>query len=618
MLWRSPFFLFTIVLWAKFALLRKFIFEEVVPQWWLLDLASLAIIAGLLEMATSPRAKAAAFWTLDAAMSVVMFAATLYYEHFGSVLTYTSVLEMKQLLQISSGIKATIRPADYLFFLDFAAALVIWPIVRRRGIRIFTAYRYRTSFLLVLCLIGFTACAWFVKFDTSIVNELVRAERLGLLDYQVSVAVNGRKLLKNMSFANMTQARIVINNFEAGYPYGKQVRSNGQPALYASQKGKNVIVVQMEAFQRFPIHLTYNGQELTPVLNKLAGSSYFFPNIFQQIGQGNTSDAEFMSNTSLYPTGTIPMSTGYGDRSLPSLPKLLESIGYEADTFHVNDVHFWDRIKLYPAIGFTHYFDKPYYNDDHFNEFGASDEELFRVGAEKLSELSKQHKPFYAQFITVSSHYPFKVPADRRKMTIPSSIEGKQLGDYLLAINYTDFAIGTFIDKLKAAGLWDTSIFVAYGDHFGLQPQDNDPNTLSSELGIPYHPQITRFNIPLFIHVPGQQKGQVINQVGGQLDILPTIANLIGVPLDEQGFVHFGQDLLNIRKNVFGDRYYMPTGSFFNDEVMFMPGKGFDDGTAISLKTLQPVDKTPYRSDFDYIMTLMKLSDEYVKILPKR
>jgi phosphoglycerol transferase MdoB-like AlkP superfamily enzyme len=203
-------------------------------------------------------------------------------------------------------------------------------------------------------------------------------------------------------------------------------------------------------------------------------------------------------------------------------------------------------------------------------------------------------------------------------MTIPSSIEGKQLGDYLLAINYTDFAIGTFIDKLKAAGLWDTSIFVAYGDHFGLQPQDNDPNTLSSELGIPYHPQITRFNIPLFIHVPGQQKGQVINQVGGQLDILPTIANLIGVPLDEQGFVHFGQDLLNIRKNVFGDRYYMPTGSFFNDEVMFMPGKGFDDGTAISLKTLQPVDKTPYRSDFDYIMTLMKLSDEYVKILPKR
>jgi lipoteichoic acid synthase len=58
----------------------------------------------------------------------------------------------------------------------------------------------------------------------------------------------------------------------------------------------------------------------------------------------------------------------------------------------------------------------------------------------------------------------------------------------------------------------------------------------------------------------------------------------------------------------------MPTGSFFNNDIMFTPGTGFDEGTAVSLKTLQTVDRSPYRSDFDYIMTLMKLSDEYVKI----
>lgn len=52
---------------------------------------------------------------------------------------------------------------------------------------------------------------------------------------------------------------------------------------------------------------------------------------------------------------------------------------------------------------------------------------------------------------------------------------------------------------------------------------------------------------------------------------------------------------------------------------MFVPGQGFDDGTAVSLKTLQPVtDISPYRGDYDYVTELMKLSDEYVKLLPKR
>jgi lipoteichoic acid synthase len=111
----------------------------------------------------------------------------------------------------------------------------------------------------------------------------------------------------------------------------------------------------------------------------------------------------------------------------------------------------------------------------------------------------------------------------------------------------------------------------------------------------------------------------VINQVGGQLDIMPTIANLLGISLQEQGVVHFGQDLLNIQKNVFGMRYYLPTGSFFNDHILFVPGKGFDDGTAVSLQTLQPViDFKAYKSDYDYVMELMKLSDQYVNMLPKR
>jgi lipoteichoic acid synthase len=615
--WHSPYLLFSLLLWLKSALLRWFLFEKAGGKWWLLDLASVLVLTGIVELLFRGKLKRTAFWLLDAVVSLVFFAATLYFEHFGSVITFTAALEIKQILQISSSVTATIHPLDYLFFADFPLVLLLWLQLRRLGFTLFSGRSVHSLAVIAVTLAGAAVSAWFVASDKGITNELVRAEQLGLLDYQVSVAVKGISDKNKTTFANLAQARLVINSFEAGYGYYTQERAE-KPAYFASQKGKNLIVVQMEAFQNFPIHLSLNGQELTPVLNKLASESWYFPHVFQQIGPGNTSDAEFMSNTSLYPTGTIPMSTGYGDRSLPSLPKLLEAAGYEADTFHVNDIHFWDRIKLYPAIGFTRYFDKPYYNNDHFNSFGASDEELFRVGADKLAELKRRNKPFYAQFITVSSHFPFKIPDDRRKMTIPESLEGKQLGDYLLAINYTDYAIGTFIDRLKAAGLWDNAVFVAYGDHFGLQPEDNDPKEVSAALGITYHPTVSRFNIPLFIHLPGQTKGRVVEQVGGQLDIMPTIANLMGISLADQGFAHFGQDLLNIHKNAFGMRYYLPSGSFFNDHILFVPGKGFDDGSAVSLQTLQPADFRQYRGDFDYVMTLMKMSDDYVKMLPKR
>jgi len=162
-------------------------------------------------------------------------------------------------------------------------------------------------------------------------------------------------------------------------------------------------------------------------------------------------------------------------------------------------------------------------------------------------------------------------------------------------------------------------MLVFYGDHFGLQPHETSKEEITAALGIPYDDTVSRFNIPLIIHVPGKELGIVAERAGGQVDMLPTVANLLGISLDKEHFTALGQDLLNIDRNVFGVRYYLPTGSFFNDEILFTPGQGFEDGQALSIKTLEPVpDFARYRQDYEYVVSLMKLSDEYVKLLPKR
>lgn len=623
----------SLLLVAKLCLLRYFYFKEVTGMGLLADILSILVIMCLLDIIMPMKAKRIAFWSFNAIFSIVLFAATLYQAHFGSVPTYTTLGELGQVGQIQSSIESLIRPIQFLFFADLVIGLIlllISVVLRRRRKHVHSlgqimrptrsqrGRRLTWKVVISLVLVLSLGCSGLViNHSLHIDNELVQAENLGFLNYQVAAAIKNKQENDMIANGNLQETKSDVKTLQSTYSY--RDNNAATPAHFGAAKGMNIIIVQMEAFQNFPIHSSLEQQEITPVLNNLAKESYYFPYFYQQIGQGNTSDAEFMSNTSIYPTGTVAMSTGFGNRELPSLPRLLHEEQYNTATFHINDVTFWSRNLLYPGLGFDHYYDKPYYTNDHFNDFGASDEEMYRVGIEKIKEMSSDQKPFYAQFVTTSSHAPFVIPEDQRKLALPKDMEGTQLGNYLEAVNYTDYALGKLIDQLKENGLWDNTVLVAYGDHFGINPKETDGAEITEKLGIPYDNKISRFNIPLLIHVPNQGQGQVVELTGGQLDIMPTVANLMGVSLENKQFTAFGHDLLNTDHNVFGMRYYLPTGSFFNNDVLFVPGTGFEDGTATSLKTLQPVqDVSSYRKDYDYIMSLMKLSDTYVQLLPKR
>ncbi|SDG24355.1 Phosphoglycerol transferase MdoB [Fontibacillus panacisegetis] len=635
---RSKFIGIYILLLLKVILLRVFVFGETGWKSLPAEALSILVLFCAVELIFSVKRKGIVYQIFNFLFSFLLFAVTLYYAHFGTVPTYVVLSELNQVPQIRASVNALLRPEQFLYFADFAV-LALWRTVslvlarrksRRGGLRFQTADvrplrsgRIWKLSVAVVMIISIAISVVSVRSGGKVDNELFRAEKIGLLNFQVDAALRNYEEEKMIAEGNLQETKTKISDLQASYPYRDDSQAGGNGALkpqyFGAAKGKNLIVIQMESFQNFPIHLSVGGQEVTPVLNGLIKEGVYFPHVFQQIGPGNTSDAEFMSNTSIYPTAAVAMSKGYGNRELPSLPRLLQKHGYVANTFHINNVTFWDRNKLYPALNFDQYYDKPYYNNDQFNNFGASDEEMYRVGMEKLSEIHRQGKSFYAQFVTTSSHSPFTVPEDRRQIKLTSDLEGTNLGNYITAVNYTDYAIGKLIGQLKEANMWDDTMLVIYGDHFGLQPSDTSAEEIKSKLGIPYDNIISRFNIPFIVHIPGQNLGITSDQSGGQVDMMPTMANLLGISLNDEGFTALGQDLLNIDHNVFGMRYYLPTGSFFNDEILFMPGQGFDDGSAISLDTLQPVsDFSSYRNDYDYVTQLMKLSDEYVKLLPKR
>lgn len=461
----------------------------------------------------------------------------------------------------------------------------------------------------VLFCISLVMCMLNIFPNKASMNENVKAEQMGILNYEAYA------LLDTSEEEPIDRSEIS----QPGIDKTKGIQPVAQPVMFGAAKGKNLIILQMESLQNFLINLSVDGTEITPNLNKLAAGSFYFPRFVQQVGQGNTSDAEFIVNTSYYVPPDGAATQIYAPKELPSLPKLLEAQGYDTATFHTNNVEFWNRGELYKALGFNRYYDKAYFGEEDTVFYGSSDEVLYRKTAAELARMDQSSQPFYAHVISMSSHNPFSIPEDKYKMTLPERYEGTLVGDYIRAENYADYALGQFIDELKRSGVWDNSVIVLYGDHRGLpifSLKEADKVLLQEILEHEYNER-DLINIPLMISATGVTTPALKEQLGGQVDILPTVANLLGVPLDYH--IHFGQDLLNqTAYNLLPQRYYLPTGSFVNNEELFLSGSGFEDGQHYTLSGDGTDLLQSTEDEFNRALELLRMSDSYVSQLPDR
>nr|WP_269448157.1 LTA synthase family protein [Lentibacillus sp. JNUCC-1] len=175
---------------------------------------------------------------------------------------------------------------------------------------------------------------------------------------------------------------------------GNEYVSFEQHVLHGADKDKNLLIIQVESLQNFVMALTVNGQEITPTINELAKNSLYFNNFFQQIGSGNTSDAEFMMNTSIYPIGEIPTSKQIEGKTIPSLPRTLNEEGYTTSTFHAHEITYWNRDKMYPALGFDEWFAMDFYGEEDIVGFGPSDGHFYKKPSNSWRNIQKMNLHF--------------------------------------------------------------------------------------------------------------------------------------------------------------------------------------------------------------------------------
>ncbi|MFC4303258.1 LTA synthase family protein [Cohnella boryungensis] len=589
-------------------LLARLVIFDTASAWLQLatGIASVWVLFCLIEW-LAPRRKLGVYLAVNLFVTSIFFAVIMYYKYFGVIVTYHALQQVNQVTEVRGSVFSLLHPYFLFIYTDIVVFLLLYMSKRFRSWGRSLARRESNvliSSVFVVSLLGSTATIWT---HSDSINELKQAENMGILNYEAYAVI---------SSATQEVADPSLVTEEA---IAKLKGTEDQPAVplyWGKAQGKNLIVLQLEAAQNFLIGRTIDGKEITPNMNKLAKEHFYFPHFYQQVGQGNTSDAEFVVNTSFYIPQYGAAAQDYGGLALPSMPKVLKEQGYQTATFHTNNVQFWNRKELYKALGFEKYYDSEFFGDEDLVFFGSSDEVLYDKTADELLKMSREGKPFYAQVISMSSHHPFNIPESKVRLELPDRFSDTLVGDYIQAQNYTDYALGLFIDKLKKEGLWDNTMLVIYGDHLGLpiySLTEHEKGLMKDIYGRDY--KFTEMlNIPLMIIAPGVTEPQVLPQTGGQIDIFPTLANLLGISL--KGHIYFGQDILNSKDNLLPQRYYLPSGSFVNGKGIFVPGLSFKDGANYPFDGGQPTEADSTEEEYNRALELLRLSDSYVSHLP--
>lgn len=336
--------------------------------------------------------------------------------------------------------------------------------------------------------------------------------------------------------------------------YMAQHTASANPDYYGIAKGRNVIVVHLESFQQFLINyklkVDEKEYEVTPFINSLYNSNqtFSFANFFHQVKAGKTSDSETLMETSLFGLNQGSFFVQYGgDNTQQAAPSILaQNGGYTSAVFHGNNGTFWNRNNVYKQLGYNYFFDQAYMSKpskDNSFQYGLNDKVMF---ADSIKYLERLQQPFYTKFITVSNHYPYQNLTGDEKGFPLAKTDDETINGYFATANYLDSALEAFFNYLKATGLYDKSIIVMYGDHYGISNSRNpDLAPLlgkNSETWTDYDNAMLQ-RVPYMIHVPGMDKGFISPTFGGEVDALPTLLHVLGI--DTSQFIQLGQDLLS-------------------------------------------------------------------------
>ncbi len=519
---------------------------------------------------------------LNIVVSTLLFADELYYEYASNIISVMQAGNLQYKDEIMAAIPSLLHIRQILYFIDFPIVFIAL-ILKKVRVNKVKDFKFKPVLIMGLCIgILFTYYHFIpesLELVTGYIYNKKNSVRYGTIYgyhfVDVKNAITHNKNTKYDSYEDMIED---YNKFKEEQNQLNPVNEefNGIAA------GKNVIVLQLESVQDFVTHKKINGKEITPNLNKFLSENIEFTNMHANC-YTTTSDSEHSLITSLFPLENGEAFSKYYGNTYDNIFKNFKNAGYYTMYAHGNYAYFWNRKNVTSKLPIDNVkFLEDFEDTSELIRTYLSDELLYKQTINYFEDaIKEQGTPVFYDIIAASSHKPFELAGIKDKYSKVSidvgDLAGTELGNYLEAVNYADYAFGIFIDLLKEKGLYDDTVILVYGDHYGMQMYDEDLIQFLGYNKNDYNNAVMQFefsNVLCGMKIPGIQN-MVIDEPLSKNDMKPTFAQICGL-----------EDTFSMGTSIFNKHSYIA----INNGKVITKNYYYDGSDWLVLKTGEKLD----------------------------
>ncbi|PKO92606.1 MAG: sulfatase [Betaproteobacteria bacterium HGW-Betaproteobacteria-1] len=316
------------------------------------------------------------------------------------------------------------------------------------------------------------------------------------------------------------------------------------------KRPKNVVMITVESLSASYLGAYGNTEHLTPNLDRLMQEGLKFERLFAT-GTRTVRGLEALSLGTPPIPGQAVVRRPNSDH-LGTLGEYLEIQGF-ATEFVYGGYGYFDNMNAYFQGNDFKVTDRTDFDEKSIvmeNVWGVADESLFDNAMQSLDAAAGGDRPFFMQIMTTSNHRPYTFPEGR--IDLPQ-------GNRRAAVKYTDYAIGRFIEQARSKPWFDDTLFVIVADHCA---------SVAGKTRLP----VAKYHIPMVFYAPALLKPGRFERLVSQIDVPPTLLDLLGVSGSEHffGYNMFTDDHVAPRTFISN---YQSLGYYKNDQLIVLSPK---------------------------------------------
>ena len=288
------------------------------------------------------------------------------------------------------------------------------------------------------------------------------------------------------------------------------------------ERSSNVVLIVVESLSAKFLGSFGGETGLTPRLDALARDGLAFSQLYAT-GTRTVRGLEAIT-LSVPPTPGRSIIKRQNNTGMFTIGTVFRDAGYTT-TFYYGGYGYFDNMNAFFAGNGFQVVDRadlPADGVQFSNVWGVSDEDLLDRVLVDAGRQAATGQPFFSLVLTTSNHRPYTYPAGRVPIPPGTGRSG--------AVQYTDYAIGRFIDAARREPWFDDTVFVVIADH------------CASSAGRARIP-VDRYRIPMIVYAPGFVAPRSVDTLASQIDVAPTLLGLLGFRYQS---AFFGQDILRV------------------------------------------------------------------------